>query len=175
MAAGQGLRGSTDLHAFGDSNLYLRRLRGQLLLTMEHRAAAAPEPVGLELVITEEQTIHLAITSTAPSCEARHGGQAQHETDLDQAVLKALERRPVISRQALRENLAVQNERLGRTLVRLESQGRIRRGPDGWRLSDPSRASGSNDRRPCYAQGSASGEIRRGELRPGKPVPCSPP
>jgi len=130
MAAGQGLRGSTDLHAFGDSNLYLRRLRGHLLLTMEHRAAAAPEPVGLELVTTQEETIHLAITSTAPSCEA------PHETNLDQAVIKVLERQPVISRQALRENLAVQNERLGRTLVRLESQGRIRRGPDGWRLSD---------------------------------------
>ncbi len=130
MAAGQGLRGSTDLHAFGDSNLYLRRLRGHLLLTMEHRAAAAPDPVGLELVTTEEQTIHLAVTSTAAP------GEARHQTDLDQAVIEALERRPVMSRQALREDLAVQNERLGRTLVRLEGQGRIRRGPDGWRLSD---------------------------------------
>jgi hypothetical protein len=130
MAAGQGLRGSTDLHAFGDSNLYLRRLRGQLLLTMEHRAAAAPEPVGLELVTTEEETIHLAVTSTAPSCEA------QHEMDLDQAVLDALQHRPVMSRHALRKDLAVQNERLGRTLLRLEDQGRIRRSPDGWRLSN---------------------------------------
>lgn len=136
MAAGQGLRGSTDLHAFGDSNLYLRRLRGHLLLTMEHRAAAAPEPVGLELVTTEEQAIHLAVTCPASSGEAHHGGQARPETDLDQAVLKVLEHRPAMSRQALRENLAVQNERLGRTLVRLEGQGRIRRGADGWRLSD---------------------------------------
>lgn len=136
MAAGQGLRGSTDLHAFGDSNLYLRRLRGQLLLTMEHRAAAAPKPVGLELVTTEEQTIHLAVTATAPSGETGPGGQAQHETNLDQAVLNVLERQSVMSRQALRENLAVQNERLGRTLVRLEGQGRIQRGSDGWRLSD---------------------------------------
>jgi RecA-family ATPase len=44
--AGQGLRGSTDLHAFGDSNLYVRRLRGRLVLSMEHRAAAPPQPVG---------------------------------------------------------------------------------------------------------------------------------
>lgn len=130
MAAGQGLRGSTDLHAFGDSNLYLRRLRGHLVLTMEHRAAAAPEPVGLELVTTEEQTIHLAVTPMGSS------GEAQHETDLDQAVLKVLEDRPVMSRQALRQDLAVQNERLGRTLMRLEGQGRIHRGPDGWQLSD---------------------------------------
>jgi hypothetical protein len=130
MAAGQGLRGSTDLHAFGDSNLYLRRLRGQLWLTMEHRAAAAPEPVGLELMTAEEQAIHLAVTSAAPS------GQDRYEMDLDEAVLNTLERRPAMSRQALREDLAVQNQRLGRTLVRLENRGRIRRGPDGWRLSD---------------------------------------
>jgi AAA domain len=130
MAAGQGLRGSTDLHAFGDSNLYLRRCRGQLLLTMEHRAAAAPQPVGLELVTTQEQTIHLAVTSPASSVEPPQA------MDLDQAVLDALERRLVMSRHALRKDLAVQNERLGRTLMRLEDQGRIQRGPDGWRLSN---------------------------------------
>jgi len=38
-AAGQGLRGSSDLHAFGDSNLYLRRTSHRLLLSSEHRAA----------------------------------------------------------------------------------------------------------------------------------------
>jgi RecA-family ATPase len=39
---GHGLRGSSDLHAFGDSNLYLRRLgaEGPLELRVEHRAAA---------------------------------------------------------------------------------------------------------------------------------------
>ena len=31
-AAGQGLRGSSDLHAFGDSNLYFRRVRERLVL-----------------------------------------------------------------------------------------------------------------------------------------------
>ena len=46
VAAGQALRGSSDLHAFGDSNLYLRRTRDRLLLSSEHRAAppARPEP-----------------------------------------------------------------------------------------------------------------------------------
>ena len=50
MAAGQSLRGSGDLHAFGDSNLYLRRTRERLLLSSEHRAAPASPPVYLELV-----------------------------------------------------------------------------------------------------------------------------
>ncbi len=45
VAAGQGLRGSSDLHAFGDSNLYLRRTREHLVLSSEHRAAPAAPPV----------------------------------------------------------------------------------------------------------------------------------
>jgi len=42
--AGQSLRGSGDLHAWGDSNLYLRRHQGALSLTIEHRAAPHPTP-----------------------------------------------------------------------------------------------------------------------------------
>src|SRR5271169_4543930 len=52
-AAGQALRGSGDIHAFGDSNLYLRRTREHLLLASEHRAAPAPPPVALQLVATD--------------------------------------------------------------------------------------------------------------------------
>jgi hypothetical protein len=60
-AAGQGLRGSSDLHAFGDSNLYLRRTSQHLLLSSEHRAAPASPPVYLELVATDAQTTHLEV------------------------------------------------------------------------------------------------------------------
>lgn len=49
---GQGLRGSSDFHAWGDSNLYVRRVRDGLLLCVEHRAAASPPPVGLALIAT---------------------------------------------------------------------------------------------------------------------------
>ena len=45
IAAGQALRGSSDLHAFGDSNLYLKRTKDRLLLSSEHRAAPASPPV----------------------------------------------------------------------------------------------------------------------------------
>jgi len=58
-AAGQGLRGSSDLHAFGDSNLYLRRTSQRLVLSSEHRAAPASPPVSLELIATDEETTHL--------------------------------------------------------------------------------------------------------------------
>jgi RecA-family ATPase len=44
-AAGLGLRGSGDIHAFGDSNLYLRRTEEHLILASEHQAAPASLPV----------------------------------------------------------------------------------------------------------------------------------
>jgi hypothetical protein len=47
--AGQGLRGSGDLHAWGDSNLYIRRSKKTLRLAIEHRAAPEPDPLTLAL------------------------------------------------------------------------------------------------------------------------------
>ena len=49
MRAGQALRGSSEFHAWGDCNLYLRRMENQLTLTVEHRAAPSPPSVDLEL------------------------------------------------------------------------------------------------------------------------------
>ncbi len=40
LRGGQALRGSSELHAWGDSNLYLRRRADTLRLAVEHRAAA---------------------------------------------------------------------------------------------------------------------------------------
>jgi hypothetical protein len=131
MPAGQGLRGSTDLHAFGDSNLYLRREHGRLTLSMEHRAAAAPDPIGLELVTTNERTIHLEVTQADPSERRR-----DQDASLDETVLVTLVGRSGMTRQALRQQLAVKNERLGLALARLERSGRIRRGGNGWQLDN---------------------------------------
>jgi hypothetical protein len=127
MQAGQGLRGSTDLHAFGDSNLYLRRSRGGLLLTIEHRAAPEPQPVNLQLVTTDEQAIHLEVSEPqAPEDRPHHS--------LTQGVEQALTDHPIMTRQALRQRLGVKNQTLGRTLEQLERQGRIQRSAEGWRL-----------------------------------------
>jgi AAA domain len=50
--AGQALRGSSEFHAWGDSNLYLRREGDVLTLTVEHRAAPSQKPMRIELVET---------------------------------------------------------------------------------------------------------------------------
>jgi len=49
VRAGQALRGSSEFHAWGDSNLYLRRDSEELTLTVEHRAAPSPKPLSIEL------------------------------------------------------------------------------------------------------------------------------
>ena len=46
---GQALRGSSELHAWGDSNLYLKRRDRQILMTAEHRAAPGLNDIEIEL------------------------------------------------------------------------------------------------------------------------------
>jgi acyl-CoA thioesterase len=117
------LRGSSDLHAFGDSNLYLRRTRDRLVLSSEHRAAPASPPVYLELV-ADAQTIHL---------EVRAEIQKEKQTNLHNQLLALLSSGTTLTRAKLRDTLSVKNERLGEALDSLEQAGRIRRTPMGWR------------------------------------------
>jgi hypothetical protein len=46
---GQALRGSSELHGWGDSNLYMRRRGSQLTLSTEHRAAPSQDHIPLHL------------------------------------------------------------------------------------------------------------------------------
>jgi len=124
VAAGQGLRGSSDLHAFGDSNLYLCRTSQRLLLSSEHRAAPASPPVYLELVATDTQTTHLEVVAEV---------NGQKRGSLPEQVLALLAGDVAQTRAALRQALGVKNQRLGETLQSLEQDGQIRRTPAGWR------------------------------------------
>ncbi len=127
VAAGLGLRGSSDIHAFGDSNLYLRRTREHLVLSSEHRAAPASAPVSLELVTTDAATTHLEVIA------ALHDGKRR---GLEEQVLDLLAGGAVLTRAKLRGSLAVQNERLGEVLESLERAGRLGRTPAGWQRLD---------------------------------------
>ena len=123
VAAGLGLRGSGDIHAFGDSNLYLRRTEQHLILASEHRAAPASSPVYLELVATDAATTHLEVIAEPDDANGR---------GLEQQVLDLLAQGEVLTRTRLREALAVNNERLGTALESLERAGRASRTPRGW-------------------------------------------
>jgi AAA domain-containing protein len=121
--AGLGLRGSGDIHAFGDSNLYLHRMKDRLILSSEHRAAPAAAPVHLELVATAAGTTHLEVIAEP---------EDQNGPGLEEQVLNLLAQGEVLTRTRLRDALAVNNERLGKALESLERAGRISRTAGGW-------------------------------------------
>ena len=127
VAAGQGLRGSSDIHAFGDSNLYLRPTKQGLVLSSEHRAAPASPSVCLELVATNAQTTHLKVIAQLHQDERRA---------LQEQVLALLAKQGVLTRAKLRDSLSVKNERLGEALESLQQDGRISRTPAGWQRVD---------------------------------------
>ena len=135
-AAGQALRGSSDFHAWGDSNLYLRRAREVLQLTIEHRAAPAPAPVNLALVLGEDGTgPQLAVVDTTGAAEAATASN-RPQAGLDAAVLLHLARAgQPCPRPALRAALRVRNEALGDALTRLGAQGKVAHAADGWVLA----------------------------------------
>lgn len=131
-AAGQSLRGSGDFHAWGDSNLYLRRQRDHLTLSVEHRAAAAPPSLSLVLRTCEDEGapagVHLDVLDD-------DGDQAPPAAlSIDDAIFAAVRQRPQ-SRTALRSVVRVRNERLGAALARLTALGRLVKSADGYRLA----------------------------------------
>jgi hypothetical protein len=127
---GQSLRGSSDLHAIGDSNAYLARKDQHIVLTLEHRAARAPEPMLLELVDDDQASTHLRV------CDARlANGAAQRSLDEEIVDLLGKDER-CLPRTEIRARLGVNNQRLGDVLGRLERLGRLQRTPRGWCLAD---------------------------------------
>jgi len=126
---GQNLRGSGDFFAWVDTALSLARHRQQLVLSVEHRAAAAPKPATLALAGTEID-MHLAIV--ADSHDDHDNPTAR--PDLDATVLDALEHADNrgLPRASLRAALRVRNQRLGEVLSRLAASGDIARHGDAW-------------------------------------------
>ncbi len=122
---GQALRGSSDLHAWIDSACYLfRRSEDRLRLSVEHRAAPAPEAMLLRLAGGEDEPYCLQLGT----CDAE-------AMPLAEAVRTELRRaREPLSRMSLRKQLRVNNARLGDALNTLEKRGLVLRGPDGWTL-----------------------------------------
>jgi hypothetical protein len=130
-SGGQCLRGSGDFFAWVDTALSLRRQRHQLVLSVEHRSAGAPQPLQLALAGTE-QDMHLAIVADRASADHRTPPAATQ--DLDTAVLDALGQagHSGLPRGDLRQALRVRNQRLGEVLQRLTTAGSITRNGEAW-------------------------------------------
>ncbi len=131
---GQALRGSSDLHAFGDSNMYTSYRKDRIFLTVEHRAAKSPQPIELKLKAQpDESAAHLEIVSEI---------KIDSEQSLENRTLTLLkhEQNPM-TRSNIRKHLKVNNQRLGNAISSLQQKGLILKTTKGWLASDGKRQS----------------------------------
>ena len=129
LRPGQALRGSSEFHAWGDSNLYLRRHAQQLTLTIEQRAAAsaADIPIALhergdELALRVIETPSLPELPKSPSPAEKLLGTLQ----LAKAPLPFSE---------LRKACRIRTERLCSALKELKQEGRVIKTERGYQLA----------------------------------------
>src|SRR5215475_257215 len=126
VRAGQALRGSSEFHAWGDSNLYLRREGDTLTLSVEHRAAPALKPMKIELV-EAGQALALQLME-------RSEAAVPVATSLDERITAALATSPLPFAE-LRSHCRVRAATLYERLAALTTTGRIvKAGDGGYRL-----------------------------------------
>ena len=124
---GLSLRGSGDLWAFGDTNLYLKRKHDVIELTAEHRNAAAIGPISLALV-TDDDTPHLAVVAAAAA--------AKEAPAVEERILDILRRRlHPASQEEIRTDLKVRTQHAVAALRELERRGSVTRTRRGWTLA----------------------------------------
>jgi hypothetical protein len=128
IRAGQALRGSSEFHAWGDSNLYLRRTANTLTLTIEHRAAASPPTLTLELQTQGDAlALQLAQTLADPT-----PAPASVDERIAAALMQAGRPLPI---GELRTLCRLRNATLHQRLAALTQAGRLVRSPDGYCLA----------------------------------------
>lgn len=130
MRAGQALRGSSEFHAWGDSNLYLRRHGEQLTLAVEHRAAPSIAAITLQLAVAGDAVALAAIDhDPSPVIETSSLTPMQRiEQHLGAATAP-------LTISALRKLCRTRNSTLTATLAELVSAGRIRKYATGYSVA----------------------------------------
>lgn len=125
---GQALRGSSDLHGWGDSNLYLRRKPQGLSLTIEQRAAPSRGHVPLALVEDQDALALAVVDERAVS--------APQKTCARDRIIETLTLSPhPLSTQELRKQCRIRTATLCETLAQLSRQGLVARGPQGYAIA----------------------------------------
>jgi AAA domain len=129
LRAGQALRGSSEFHAWGDSNLYLRRDGPRLTLTVEHRAAPSTPPIDLELV-PRHDALALEVLASEP-CET-----PASSTSIDERITAALiDAAQPLSITELRPLCRVRNATLYERLASMTAAGHLERKPNGYQIA----------------------------------------
>jgi hypothetical protein len=128
---GQALRGSSELHGWGDSNLYLRRRGEALTLSTEHRAAASQNHIPLQLTALGST---LALSVAADDLVS----MAHSPTSALERVRQALAQlNQPASVQQLRKLCGIRTATLCSCLAELSQQGLVIRDDQGYHLKLP--------------------------------------
>jgi hypothetical protein len=143
---GQALRGSSELHGWGDSNLYMRRKGSQLTLSTEHRAAPGQDHIPLQLTqaghalalaVLERSAVEPATPPTPVDRVRQTLAQLQEPAPLNQ----------------LRKLCGMRTAAVCSALTELSNQGEVVRDARGYQLKLPFPVS-----RPIDPQGNGNGE-----------------
>jgi len=127
---GQALRGSSELHGWGDSNLYMRRRGAQLTLSTEHRAAPGRDHIPLQLTQTGA-ALALTVVESPPT-------QTQTPPTPAQRVRQALgELSQPASLRHLRQLCGMRTAVLCSALAELSALGEVVREASGYQLKPP--------------------------------------
>jgi hypothetical protein len=130
MRAGQALRGSSEFHAWGDSNLYLRRDRERLSLSAEHRAHPAIDALDLALRHDDAGT-GLVIDRQHPAAFI------QPPTSADQRIMSVLRRAEgSLGHAELRRATKVRTQVFCQRLAELVETGAVVKTPEGYQARE---------------------------------------
>jgi len=128
--AGQALRGSSEMHAWGDSLLYLRRGRAeQIKLTAEHRANPSVEGITLELK-AEGDALALQLVEE-PAQEPARTPRISPDQRVEQVLAQTS---ALLSMRQVRNACRMRTSRVSQALSTLMAAGRVRKEPGGFRL-----------------------------------------
>ena len=127
---GQALRGSSELHGWGDSNLYMRRQRDRLTLSTEHRAAVSKDHLPLHLH-QEGPALALSVLESETTSPEPPGSPVQR---VRQALAQLKEPASV---QHLRQLCGMKTATLCAALAELSEQGLVCRDSKGYQLRLP--------------------------------------
>jgi hypothetical protein len=129
--AGQALRGSSEFHAWGDSNLYLRRSHdGRLLLSVEQRAARSIPAMAIDLRVADP-ALALHVIDDQPADPSPQPDREPAERILD-ALAAASTPVPVAE---IRDACHMRTSRLCQSLSDLVAAGRVLKTTDGYALA----------------------------------------
>lgn len=129
-SGGDALRGSSDMFAWADSALFLRRQADRVRVEVQHRAA--PSPASPTILLTEaDGGLRLDVVAD----DEQDADAPPPERDLKAEVVTALRAAAgALGHGELRVQLRVRNERVGELLAELEKEGVIRRHGREWQL-----------------------------------------